>query len=85
MTNIIQRAYELAPQCASVKELRRALAGEGYSSIDAHIGGLGTQRQLRKLYNGGAGALKRGPKPRASVRSRGETLCSGDALMLPES
>ena len=62
--NIIQRAFELAPQCNSMKDLRKALAAEGYSQIDAHLSGLGTQRELRKLYNAGAGSAKRGPKPR---------------------
>lgn len=60
--NIIQRAFELAPDCSSIKDLRHSLVREGYTQIDAHIGGLGTQRELRKLYNQGAGSKKRGPK-----------------------
>lgn len=60
--NIIERAFQLAPSCASMNDLRRALHSEGHVSVDAHLRGLGTQRTLRKLYNDGAGTKKRGPK-----------------------
>jgi hypothetical protein len=63
MPGIVERALQLAPQCSSIKELRRALAKEGYSEFDLQLEGLGIQRDLRKLYNDGAGARKRGPKP----------------------
>jgi hypothetical protein len=58
---IVERAFQLAPGCSSINELRQALASEGYSQFDAHLEGLGIQRELRKLYNQGAGAKKRGP------------------------
>lgn len=61
---IIERAFQLAPQCSGIKELRKALAKEEYAQFDAHLDGLGIQRQLRKLYNNGAGTKKRGPKAR---------------------
>ena len=61
MPGIVERAFQLAPQCSSIKELRKALAQEGYSEFDLHLEGLGIQRELRKLYNDGAGARKRGP------------------------
>ena len=60
--NIIERAFQLAPGCASMSELRRALHKEGHVAVNAHLAGLGTQRALRKLYNGGAGTNRRGPK-----------------------
>ena len=59
---IIERAFRLAPQCNGIKELRKALATEGYSQFDAHLDGLGIQRELRKLCNDGAGMKKRGRK-----------------------
>jgi hypothetical protein len=62
-TNIIERAFQLAPECGSIKELRKALAKEGFSQFDLQLEGLGIQRELRKLYNQGEGARKRGPKP----------------------
>lgn len=63
---LIARAFELAPECSSLKELRRKLQVEGYAllSIDMHLNGRGIHRELQKLYNGGAGTKKRGPKPR---------------------
>lgn len=62
--NTLARAFELAPQCSSTTELRRRLQAEGYSDVAEHLSGLGTQRQLRSLFNGGAGQAKRGPKAR---------------------
>jgi hypothetical protein len=63
---LVARAFELAPECSSLKELRKKLRAEGYTlvSIEMHLDGGGIQRELQKLYNGGAGAKKRGPKPR---------------------
>lgn len=61
---IVERAFQLAPECSSIKDLRKALASEGYSTFDLHLEGLGIQRELRKLYNQGDGARKRDPKPR---------------------
>jgi len=58
---IVERALQLAPECSSIKELRKALAREGYAAFDLHLEGLGIQRELRKLYNQGAGARTRGP------------------------
>ena len=37
--NIIERAFELAPECASVSEVRSKLKTEGYSQIEAHLSG----------------------------------------------
>lgn len=32
-------------------ELRKRLKAEGFEDLDLHIGGLGTKRQLRALFN----------------------------------
>ena len=69
--NIIQRAFELAPQCRPTNELRRRLAGEGYVQVDAHLAGLGIQRELRKLYNNGMGTKRRGRPPRQMSEESG--------------
>lgn len=63
--NIIERAFELAPSCSTINELRSLLTREGYEFAAAHLSGLGLQRELRRLYNNGEGTRKRGPKPRA--------------------
>ena len=67
--NTLARAFELAPQCSSTTELRRRLQLEGYSDVAEHLSGLGTQRQLRALFNGGAGQAKRGPKAKSTARA----------------
>ena len=61
---IVERAFQLAPQCSSINDLRQALSKEGYSRFDLQLEGLGIQRELRRLYNQGEGARKRGPKSR---------------------
>jgi hypothetical protein len=44
----VQRAFQLAPDCTSLQELRRKLSGEGYTSVDDHLrGSLG--KELAKL------------------------------------
>lgn len=45
-------------------ELKKRLKDEGFVGLEVHIGGLGTRRQLRALFNGGAGVR--------SARSRSE-------------
>lgn len=62
MSSAIKRAFELAPDCRTLTELRQRLSMEGYGNLQAHIGGRGTQRQLKVLFNNGQGALKTGPK-----------------------
>ena len=63
---IVARAFELAPECSSLKELRNKLRCDGYTlaSIDMHLEGRGIRREMQKFYNGGTGVKKRRPKPR---------------------
>jgi len=55
MESVLQRAIGLAPECSTMLELKKRLKAEGFDNIDAHIGGLGTKRQLRGLFNQGQG------------------------------
>ena len=41
--NIIERAFQLASESASVEEVKRKLVQEGYLNVHAHLGG----RQIR--------------------------------------
>ena len=68
--NIIERAFQLAPQVSSMKELRRALEKEGYSLVDAHLSGLGIKRELRKLYNARSTDTESGATPGFSFDNR---------------
>jgi hypothetical protein len=44
----VERAFQLAPECSSIEELRAKLAKEHFGSIDAHLQG-SLRRDLRKL------------------------------------
>ena len=48
---IIERAYELAPECSTVDEVRGALRREGYSNVDGHLSGPRIRADLTKLLN----------------------------------
>jgi hypothetical protein len=52
---ILVRAFELAPECSSLKDLTRLLREEGYDSVERHLYGLGLRRQLQARYNGANG------------------------------
>ena len=45
--NIIERAFQLAPECGSVDEVKRKLVREGYLQVEAHLSG----RQIRADLN----------------------------------
>lgn len=47
--NIIERAYELAPRLESIDDVKRQLSQEGYTQVDAHLGGPKIRSDLRKL------------------------------------
>jgi hypothetical protein len=42
--NIIERAFQLASESASVEEVKKKLLKEGYLNVHAHLGG----RQIRQ-------------------------------------
>lgn len=60
--SLIQRASEMAPECNPLRELRQRLTSEGYDRLDAHLGELGIQRQLRSHFNEKQGQRSRGPQ-----------------------
>jgi hypothetical protein len=49
--HIIERAFELAPGCGSIEDIRSALRREGYSHVDAHLAGRSIRADLTKLLN----------------------------------
>ena len=53
--SVIERAFELAPACVSIEEIRRMLREEGYAQVDAHLGGRMIRTQLRALLRGDPG------------------------------
>ena len=51
----VERAFELAPECRTIDELRSKLVKEGHSNIDAHLQG-SLRRQLKGLLDSSAPA-----------------------------
>jgi hypothetical protein len=49
--NIIERAFQLAPECGSIEELKRKLAREGYFQVNAHLSGRQIRSQLHQRLN----------------------------------
>jgi hypothetical protein len=52
---ILERAFELAAagDCRTVSELEKRLKREGYSAVEAHLGGSSIRKQLRGLLAAG--------------------------------
>ncbi len=68
MKSPLQRAMELAPECSTMAELHKRLKAEGFENLDPHIGGLGTKRQLRSLFNAGQGVHSNWNRKQAEER-----------------
>jgi hypothetical protein len=47
MTGTVERAFQLAPECQTLDELRRRLDREGFSGVEAYLKG-----SLRKELKG---------------------------------
>jgi hypothetical protein len=50
-TNVIERAFQLAPECGSLGELKRRLIREGYFQVEAHLSGRQIKTQITPLLN----------------------------------
>ena len=48
-TGTVERAFQLAGECATVEEIRARLRAEGHSNVDAHLQGGAIRQQLTKL------------------------------------
>ena len=48
--NIIERAFQLAPEATSIDEIRTVLRREGYSNVDAHLGGASIKAELKRKF-----------------------------------
>jgi hypothetical protein len=45
----VRRAFELAPECTTIGEIRFRLKREGYSAVDEHLQGSSVQNDLKLL------------------------------------
>ena len=48
--NIIERAFQLASDSTSIEDIRKTLRREGYSNVDAHLGGASIKADLKKRF-----------------------------------
>ena len=48
--NIIERAFQLARGSDNLEEIRKTLRREGYSNVDAHLGGASIKADLKKQF-----------------------------------
>ena len=48
--NIVERAFQLARRTPNVDEIRKTLRREGYSNVDAHLGGASIRADLKKQF-----------------------------------
>ena len=49
--DIIQRAFEVAPQCGTVEEVRHRLACESYMNVNVHLSGKLPKQQIKERLN----------------------------------
>ena len=52
--NIIERAFQLARGSANLDDIRKTLRREGYSNVDAHLGGASIKADLKRQFVGEA-------------------------------
>lgn len=43
---LIERAFDIAPECRSIDELKKRLVSEGYANVEAHFTGMQIKRDL---------------------------------------
>jgi hypothetical protein len=48
-TGTVERAFQLAPECSSLDQIRAKLKREGYSSVTQHLSGSVIRKDLAKL------------------------------------
>ena len=48
-TNIIERAFQLARESDNIDEIRKVLR-QGYSNVDAHLGGASIKADLKRQF-----------------------------------
>lgn len=49
--NIIQRAFDIAPECGSIEEVKRRLIRDGYIHVNAHLSGWQIRREIISRLN----------------------------------
>lgn len=47
MSGTVKRAFELAPDCSTIDEIRAKLKKEGFENVLEHLQGSGIQKELK--------------------------------------
>jgi ribosomal protein S8 len=47
VSGTVKRAFEIAPDCTTIDEIRSRLREEGYANVFEHLQGSSIQKQLR--------------------------------------
>lgn len=47
VSGTVERAFEIAPDCTSIDEIRSRLKKEGRNAVDEHLQGNSIQKQLK--------------------------------------
>jgi hypothetical protein len=55
VTGTVQRAFEIAPECRSIDEIRIKLRQEGHASVQEHLQGSSIQKELKLRLGGKTG------------------------------
>ena len=63
MSGTVKRAFELAPDCSTIDEIRARLKKEGFENVLEHLQGSGIQKELKSRL--------RAPNP-AAIRASSE-------------
>jgi hypothetical protein len=59
--DVIERAFQIAPECGSIEEVRRRLIREGYFQVEAHLSGRQIRQEIKSRLD---------PDPRHPVPKR---------------
>ena len=49
--NVLKRAFDIAPECGSIAEVKRRLIREGYMQVNAHLSGWQIRREILARLN----------------------------------
>lgn len=52
VTDPLIRAYQLAPSCRSLAEVKQKLKDEGFINIESHFGGASLRKEIKRLLAG---------------------------------
>jgi hypothetical protein len=55
VTGTVKRAFEIAPECRSIDEIRSKLRQEGHASVQEHLQGSSIQKELKLRLGGKTG------------------------------